>query len=317
MFGCWKTILMWLVSAKISKKNYKKIWKKKIHIIFLLWDSAPPPPLSTHLSTPLMVASALSSSTVSVEFSTRPSVKVSTSSSHGSKSLPFSISTQSPTLSCHFHNHRYEHYRPRSEPRHPWPLQSHSQVQPHPNTRHPHSPNGRLLALRHLPHPPPPSPLPHHWPRQWVVTQFQLQHQKLSCHSPTLRGSMLPHLPTHLRHSLPQLAHLVSRWWGFHFCWSWDWEWCGEIVGWLWFESRECGWPSWTHWIGNEVLKVVVAHFNIGLRFIILWIVSYFPFTKFSQLPNSFNQFIFTSAINWLDAKKENLWKKIMWIYFI
>ena len=51
-------------------------------------------------------------------------------------------------------------------------------------------------------------------------------------------------------------------------------------------------------------------------RFIILWIVSYFPFTKFSQLTNSFNRFVFTSAINWLDAKKENLWRKDLSIFF-
>ena len=36
-------------------------------------------------------------------------------------------------------------------------------------------------------------------------------------------------------------------------------------------------------------------------RFIVLWIVSYFPFMKFSQLPNSFNQFVFTSTINCYD----------------
>ena len=36
-------------------------------------------------------------------------------------------------------------------------------------------------------------------------------------------------------------------------------------------------------------------------RFIVLWIVSYFPFMKFSQLPNNFNQFVFTSTINCCD----------------
>ncbi|KAF3972534.1 hypothetical protein CMV_003968 [Castanea mollissima] len=64
-----------------------------------LWDSVPPPLLSAHLSTLSTVASVPSSTTVSVEFSTRPSAKVLSSSSHGSRSLSFSISTQIPTLS--------------------------------------------------------------------------------------------------------------------------------------------------------------------------------------------------------------------------
>ena len=122
---------MWLMSAKISIKIIKKSEKKKIVRSFLhrfsflasnqliaevkmnwlklflywptshalLWDSALLPQLSTHLSIPSTVASLLSSSTVSVEFSMRPSAKVLTSSSHGSRSLSFSISAQSPTLS--------------------------------------------------------------------------------------------------------------------------------------------------------------------------------------------------------------------------
>ncbi|KAK9997376.1 hypothetical protein SO802_022062 [Lithocarpus litseifolius] len=53
-----------------------------------LWDSAPPPPLSTHLSTPSTVANAPSSSIVSMEFSTRSSAKPHTFSSvSGTKDL--------------------------------------------------------------------------------------------------------------------------------------------------------------------------------------------------------------------------------------
>ena len=133
------------------------------------------------------------------------------------------------------------------------------------------------------------------------------------CVRGTLRGLTLPHLPTHLRHSLPQLAHQVSQRWGFHFCWSWDWEWCEEIVGWLWFECWECGWPSWTHcgsetrcwrpWWLNSTLVYDSSFYGLSHIFLSRNFLNY-------QIVST-NSFLLLQSTDWMP------WKKIMWIYFI
>ena len=72
----------------------------------------------------------------------------------------YTLWTQNPEFLFPLHRCGYEHFRPWSEPRHPWPLLSHTKTPTNSKLSSATLPtHGRLLALQNLPH-----PLPHRWP---------------------------------------------------------------------------------------------------------------------------------------------------------